>query len=173
MLKNTMVDRLNKQINLEFFSSNLYLQMSAWCDSKGFDGAAKFLSLHAEEEQMHMRRLFNYVKETGAVPMIGAIEAPQAEFTSLIEVFKETLKHEQLVTESINELVGFAFENKDFSTFNFLQWYVAEQHEELDLFNKINDLASLLSDDKKGLYFFNKELMEMSKTKTIEALPEE
>ena len=30
----------------------------------------------------------------------------------------------------INELVEVTFANKDYSTFNFLQWYVAEQHEE-------------------------------------------
>jgi len=30
MLSKTMVEQLNDQINLEFFSSNLYLQMSAW-----------------------------------------------------------------------------------------------------------------------------------------------
>ena len=39
MLSQTMVEQLNEQINLEFFSSNLYLQMSAWCEDKGFEGA--------------------------------------------------------------------------------------------------------------------------------------
>ena len=48
MLSKTMVEQLNDQINLEFFSSNLYLQMSAWCEDKGFEGAAEFLRVHAE-----------------------------------------------------------------------------------------------------------------------------
>ncbi len=54
MLSKTMADQLNDQINLEFFSSNLYLQMSAWCEDKGFEGAAEFLRVHAVEEMEHM-----------------------------------------------------------------------------------------------------------------------
>lgn len=30
MLAKAMVERLNEQLNLEFYSANLYLQMSAW-----------------------------------------------------------------------------------------------------------------------------------------------
>ena len=45
-----MVEKLNQQLNLEFYSSNLYLQMSAWCEEQGFAGAAEFLRKHANEE---------------------------------------------------------------------------------------------------------------------------
>ena len=50
MLSNSVIKLLNDQMNLEFYSSNLYLQMSAWCEQQGFEGAAKFLSEHAAEE---------------------------------------------------------------------------------------------------------------------------
>ena len=90
MLAETMVAQLNEQINLEFFSSNLYLQMSAWCEDKGFEGAAEFLRAHAQEEMEHMQKLFTYVSETGALPILGTIEAPQHEFETLGEVFRET-----------------------------------------------------------------------------------
>ena len=50
MLAKAMIDKLNEQVNLEFYSSNLYLQMSAWCEDKSFDGAAAFLRKHANEE---------------------------------------------------------------------------------------------------------------------------
>ncbi len=46
MLAKAMIEKLNEQINLEFYSSNLYLQMSAWCEDKGFEGAATFLRKH-------------------------------------------------------------------------------------------------------------------------------
>ena len=74
MLSEKMVTRLNEQINLEFYSSNLYLQMAAWCDYKGFNGCGKFLSGHAQEEMMHMQRLFTYVNECGAMAKLGTIE---------------------------------------------------------------------------------------------------
>ncbi len=128
MLKAQMVEQLNVQINLEFYSSNLYLQMSAWCEGKGSEGAGAFLRNHAIEEMQHMNRLFTYVSETGAMPILGAIDAPEHEFESLSAVFQATYKHECLITEKINDLAHAAFTNQDYSTFNFLPWFVSEQH---------------------------------------------
>ncbi|GLX83767.1 ferritin [Thalassotalea loyana] len=164
MLKPEMVEKLNEQINLEFFSSNLYLQMSAWCEDQGFEGAAEFMRKHAIEEMDHMNRLFTYVSETGALPIIGTIEAPAHQFSSLGEVFEETYKHECLVTERINALAHAAFQSQDYSTFNFLQWYVAEQHEEEKLFKGILDKLELVGDNGQALFFIDKDLAELAKT---------
>lgn len=159
-----MVDKLNDQINLEFFSSNLYLQMSAWCEEQGFEGAAEFMRKHAIEEMEHMNRLFTYVSETGALPILGTIEAPSHQFASLGDVFQETYKHECLVTERINSLAHAAFQSQDYSTFNFLQWYVAEQHEEEKLFKGILDKIELVGENGQALFFIDKDLAELAKT---------
>ena len=158
MLSANVIKLLNDQMNLEFYSSNLYLQMSAWCEQNGFEGAAKFLSAHAAEEMQHMRKLFTYLNETGALAVITAIEAPAHEYKSLIEIIELTYKHEKLITSKINELVGKTFEEKDYSAFNFLQWYVAEQHEEEKLFSGILDKLNLLGEDGKGLFLIDKDL---------------
>lgn len=162
MLSKNVIDALNAQLNLEFFSSNLYLQMSAWCEKKGFPGAAQFLLAHADEEMQHMRRLFTYLTETGALAVIGKIEAPQSDFDSLKSIFELTYKHEKLVTSKINELVAMTFEDKDFSSFNFLQWYVAEQHEEEKLFSGILDKFNLVGTDGRGLYHIDGDLATLS-----------
>ena len=158
MLSSNVIKLLNDQMNLEFYSSNLYLQMSAWCEQNGFEGAAKFLSAHAAEEMQHMRKLFTYLNETGALAVITAIEAPAHEYKSLKEIFELTYEHEKLITSKINELVGKTFEEKDYSAFNFLQWYVAEQHEEEKLFSGILDKLNLLGEDGKGLFLIDKDL---------------
>lgn len=158
MLKPAMIEKLNQQINLEFYSSNLYLQMSAWCNENGYEGAAAFLLRHADEELQHMQKLFAYVSETGALPILGEIAAPQHEFTSLKQLFTLVLEHEQLITQKINQLVDESFVEKDYSTFNFLQWYVAEQHEEETLFKRILTKFDLAGEDQRGLYFVDKEL---------------
>ena len=101
MLAKAMIEKLNEQINLEFYSSNLYLQMSAWCEDKGFEGAATFLRQHAVEERQHMERLFTYVSETGAMPMLGAIDAPPHEIKSQGDIFRNTHEHEYHITQSI------------------------------------------------------------------------
>ena len=162
MLTNTMLEKLNEQINIEFYSSNLYLQMSAWCDDKGFSGASIFLKKHAEEERQHMERLFNYVTETGGLPLLGTIEAPPHDFASLSQVFHQTLEHEYFVTRKINELAQVALETQDYSTFHFLQWYVSEQHEEEHLFKGLVDKLALVGEDGKGMYFFDKELSKLA-----------
>ncbi|USD60518.1 non-heme ferritin [Vibrio sp. SCSIO 43140] len=163
MLSPSMVQHLNEQINLEFFSSNLYLQMSAWCEDRGFEGAAEFLRKHADEEMQHMHRLFTYVSETGALPILGSIEAPRHDFESLGDVFRETYKHEQMITERINKLAHVAFTAQDYSTFNFLQWYVAEQHEEEKLFKGILDKLELVGENGQALFFIDKDLATLAK----------
>jgi len=161
MLKTEMIAKLNDQLNLEFYSANLYLQMSAWCSEKGFEGAAAFLREHSQEEMGHMQRLFKYLSDTGALPVLGAIAAPPTDFASLADVFQQTYEHEQLITVRINELVDAAMTSKDYSTFNFLQWYVAEQHEEETLFKSVLDKLSLVSNTGNGLFFVDKDLKSM------------
>jgi ferritin len=163
MLTDTMIEKLNEQINQEFYSSNLYLQMSAWCEDKGYEGAAAMLRGHAAEEMQHMNRLFTYVSETGALPVLGAVAAPPYQFTSLKDVFAQTYKHECLITKKINELTHVAFSTHDYSTFNFLQWYVAEQHEEEKLFKSILDKIQLVGEDGKALFWVDKDLADIAK----------
>lgn len=164
MLTDNMVQKLNEQINLEFYSSNLYLQMSAWCEDKGFEGAALMLRKHAIEEMDHMNRLFTYVSETGALPIVGIIDAPPYNFASLKQLFQEIYDHECLITNKINALTHVAFSTQDYSTFNFLQWYVAEQHEEEKLFKGILDKISLVGEDGKALFWIDKDLAKMANT---------
>ncbi|MFP1725073.1 non-heme ferritin [Lonsdalea quercina] len=169
MLKKEMIQKLNEQLNLEFYSANLYLQMSAWCGNKGFEGASAFLKSHSQEEMEHMQRLFDYLDDTGSMPVLGAIEAPPVEFDSLTDIFKLTFEHEQLITGKINELAHAAMTLQDYSTFNFLQWYVAEQHEEEKLFNSILDKLAMVSTSEGGLFFIDQDLKRMATTTTPSA----
>ena len=153
-----MIEKLNAQMNLELYSSLLYQQMSAWCSYHTFEGAAAFLRRHAQEEMTHMQRLFDYLTDTGNLPRINTVESPFAEYSSLDELFQETYKHEQLITQKINELAHAAMTNQDYPTFNFLQWYVSEQHEEEKLFKSFIDKLSLAGKSGEGLYFIDKEL---------------
>ena len=162
MLTNEMTARLNDQLNLEFYSANLYLQMSAWCSDKGFEGAAAFLKSHSREEMEHMQRLFDYLSDTGVMPVLGSIAAPPVSFNSLADLFQQTYEHEQLITRKINKLAHAAMISQDYSTFHFLQWYVAEQHEEEKLFKSVLDKLALVGDSGKSLFFVDKDLAQMN-----------
>lgn len=158
MLKKDMIEKLNEQMNLELFSSLLYQQMSAWCSYHSFEGAAAFMRRHAQEEMTHMQRLFAYLTDTGNMPQINTVPSPYKEYSSLDDLFSATYEHEQLITRQINELAHAAMISQDYPTFNFLQWYVAEQHEEEKLFKSVLDKLSLVGKSGDGLYLIDKEL---------------
>ncbi len=162
MLSKNLLQKLNTQVTLEFYSSNLYLQMSAWCDYKGLAGSAKFFREHAAEEMNHMQKIFGYIQDTGSLAIVDAIEKPEIEFTNLKDLFTTTFKHEKMITNQINEIVGLALTEKDYSTFNFLQWYVAEQHEEEKLFKSILDKIDIIGLDGRGLFMIDREIGNIS-----------
>jgi len=158
MLSTKILKKLNEQIKLEHFASNLYLSMSSWCQAQGLDGSAFFLLKHSEEELEHMRKLFNYVNKTGAQAKVSAIDAPESDFKDIKTLFEKTMDHEQFITGKINELVDLALKEKDYSTFDFLQWYVSEQHEEEALFKQIIDKINVIGLEGRGLYMIDKEV---------------
>lgn len=158
MISKEMEARLNEQIAKEAYASFLYLSMSAWCEYKGLEGCANFMRRQSEEEHMHMTKLINYLFETSARAIISAVDQPPADFDHPKALFQEVLAHEQRVTQSINELVEYAMVEKDHSTYNFLQWYVAEQREEENLMQSILDKIDLIGESPQSLYFIDKEL---------------
>lgn len=158
MLSASMIDCLNQQINLEIYSSHLYLQMSSWCAYQALEGSAMFLAQHADEEMMHMRRLLNYLNETGSRVVITGMEAPPSTYNSLKEMFEKIYSHEQVVTSKINHLVHLANTEPDYSTLQFLQWYVAEQHQEEFLFKSVLDKINLIGTEGQGLFLIDQEI---------------
>lgn len=164
MLSPQVSKALNKQIELEGFSSQYYLSMASWAETQGLNGVSMFLYHHADEERMHMLKLIKFVNERGGHGVVPALKQPPVTFKSVKAIFEEILKHEIGVTSDINGLVDATLKEKDYTTHNFLQWYVSEQIEEEALARKIVDKLKLIGDDKGGLYFFDRDLETMANT---------
>tara|TARA_Y100000296_G_C5047028_1_gene192821 strand:- start:79 stop:594 length:516 start_codon:yes stop_codon:yes gene_type:complete len=162
MLSESIKEKLTAQINIEDQSARMYLAMASWCRYKGYEGAANFLFAHYHEEVGHMLKLLNYVNETGAHAEIRPVSDVVNSFTSLQEVFEIVYDHEKKITTEINNLVSACWEEKDYSTFNFLQWYVGEQHEEEALFSGILDKFRLIGAGENGLYLVDREIEKIS-----------
>lgn len=158
MLTEKMEKALNVQVNLEAQASDSYLAMASWCDHHGFTGSAKFFYEQAEEERGHMLKLFHYTNDAGGYAKLTATKAPATTFKSLHEVFELALAHEQGVTKAIYQLVDTAMSIKDYSTVNFLQWYVAEQHEEEKLFKDILARFQVAGKDVGVNYFIDRDV---------------
>ena len=158
MLKSIIEKALNKQIELEASSSQFYLSMASWTESQGLGGTSSFLYQHSDEERMHMLKLVKFINERGGSAIIPALIKPPSTFKSLKHVFESLLEHELNVTESINNIVGLCLDEKDFTTHNFMQWYVAEQLEEEALARTTIDKLNMIGSDKGGLYLFDRDL---------------
>ncbi|NJN41887.1 MAG: ferritin [Flammeovirgaceae bacterium] len=149
---------LNKQIEMEGKSSAYYLSMASWCETQGYENSAQFLYKHAEEERMHMLKLFNYVNTAGGHALQPELSGIKHTFKGLREVFDLILHHEIAVTESINNIVDHCFQIKDYATFNFLQWFVAEQREEETLARRAVELFELIGQEGVGLWMIDQEI---------------
>ena len=162
MLSQRMQEALNKQVLMEAQSSHAYLAMGSWADIQpGLKGVTKFFFKHSDEERMHMLKLIHYINERGGFAIVPSLAQPVLTFVSLKKAFEELFAHEVKVSNSINELVDIALEEKDYATHNFLQWYVNEQIEEERLARECNDKLELIGDDKSGLYLFDRDIMTM------------
>lgn len=149
---------LNDQVEKEASSSQFYLAMASWAENNGLNGTAKFMYTHSDEERFHMLKLVKFINERGGKAIIPALSVPPKEFKDLTNVFELLLEHEIMVTESINNLVDICLQEKDYTTHNFVQWYVSEQLEEEALARMVLDKLKLIGGDKGGMYMFDRDL---------------
>ena len=162
MLKQIIEKALNQQIKVEAESSQIYLAMASWAETEGLGGAAQFLYKHSDEERMHMLKLVQYVNERGGKAVIPQLVQPAKVYESLPNLFQTLLDHEIMVSGDINNLVDICLTEKDYTTHNFLQWYVAEQIEEEALARTIMDKLNMIGTDKGGLYLFDRDIESIS-----------
>jgi ferritin len=158
VLKKTIQDGLNDQIQAEFFSAYLYLSMCAWCEDNNFEGFAHWMRMQAQEEMFHAMKIFDYVNMTGGRVLLQATPQPETEWSKPRDVFEAALAHEQHMTENINNLVGLCIEERDYATHSMLQWFIGEQVEEEATVDAIVGKLKLMGGEGQGLFMMDREL---------------
>lgn len=130
MLKKTLADLINLQVNREFYSAYLYLDMSAYATDHGMIGFAQWFKIQAQEERDHALYFVEYLHHVGAPVVYETIAKPERAYKDFEGLLQETLRHEQSITASIGNILGEAIKEKDYLTQEFLQWFIREQGEE-------------------------------------------
>jgi len=161
MLSQKIQDALNAQIEVEASSSQFYLAMASWAETNGLNGVANFLYAHSDEERQHMLKLIKFINERGGKAVVPQLSKPPEEFESIQTIFQSLFDHEVKVTSEINSVVELCLTEKDYTTHNFMQWYVAEQIEEEALAADLLDKLKLIGGDNGGLYLFDRDLESM------------
>ncbi|MHA7108574.1 ferritin [Sunxiuqinia elliptica] len=158
MLKETVLEALNKQINAEMHSAYLYLSMSAYFEDQGLSGFANWMKVQYQEELSHSLKIFDFVNERNGRVILEPIASVPTEFDGVIDVYEKTLEHEQKVTEMINQLMDVAVKASDHATQSFLKWFVDEQVEEEANVNELLDNLKLINGQGNGVFMLNREL---------------
>ncbi|MBS5522930.1 MAG: ferritin, partial [Clostridiales bacterium] len=158
MISEKVAKLLNEQINKEFYSAYLYLDFSNFYVDQGLNGFANWYKVQAQEERDHAMLFMQYMQNNDLKVTLEAIEKPDKVFTENKEPLAAALEHERYVTSLINTIYDAAYQEKDFRTMQFLDWFVKEQGEEetnaTDLIKKMD----LFGADPKSLYMLDNEL---------------
>ena len=148
---------LNQQINKEFYSAYLYLDMSNYYDELDLDGYANYYNIQAQEERDHALLFMQYMQQNSLKITLEAIDKPDKVYASVIDPLVAAAEHERYVTALINDLYHEAYEAKDFRTMQFLDWFVKEQAEEEDNADSMISRYKLFGGDPRGLYLLDQE----------------
>ena len=159
MLNKKVEKILNEQVQKEDYSSQLYLAMASWAENQGFSGVSEWLYAQSDEERLHMLKFIKYINERDGEALIPGMEQPPKAFSNLSEMFDAVLKHEQYISKSINDIVAMCMDEKDFTTLNWIQWFVEEQIEEEAAVKDIIDKLKMVGD--KNLYMFDRDILSM------------
>ena len=124
MLNKKVEEILVAQIGKEIYSSNLYLSMASWAEQNGYSGVSKWMLAQSQEEMDHTKKFISYINSKGGKAIVPAVDCPPVDFKDIKDLFESTLEHEQYVSSTINEIVKVTVEVGDFSTNQWMQWFV-------------------------------------------------
>ena len=148
---------LNDQINKEFYSAYLYLDMANYYTGLDLDGYANYYMIQAQEERDHALLFMKYMQNNGLPVTLEAIAKPDKIFTQVLDPLVMAAEHERYVTALINDIYHEAHQNRDYRTMKFLDWFVDEQMEEEENADKMVSRYKLFGQDPKGLYLLDQE----------------
>ncbi|MGN0985292.1 MAG: ferritin [Candidatus Enterenecus sp.] len=148
---------LNQQVNKEFYSAYLYLDMSNFYDDQDLAGYANYYMVQAQEERDHALQFIKYMQDNSLKVTLEAIDKPDKVFNTVLDPLVIAAEHERYVTSLINDIYHEAHEAKDYRTMKFLDWFVNEQMEEEDNADTMVSRYKLFGSDPRGLYLLDQE----------------
>jgi ferritin len=135
------IDRLNEQIGHEFAASQQYLAIAVYYDDETLPRLAAFFYQQALEERNHALMMVQYLLDAGGSAPIPGIDPPQSEFGDVVAPITLALKQERKVSDQINSLTAIARQESDYTSEQFMQWFIKEQIEEI---SSMSDLLKVV-----------------------------
>ena len=139
MISDKMNAQINAQITSEFGAAHTYLAMACYFDDLSLPALTAFFEKQSAEEREHAEKFIGYVRDIGGKVTLEGIARPDASWQSPAQAVQAALDSELTVTRQIHALADLAREENDHSTKNFLNWFVAEQVEEVATMTQLTD----------------------------------
>jgi ferritin len=146
--------QLNEQIAYEFGAHQQYVSCAVYYDAESLPQLAGFFYRQALEERDHAMMMVQYLLDTGAEVKIPGVEAPTTAFDEVTAPIALALAQEERVTGQINALAATAREHSDFSSEQFMQWFIREQIEEVATMSGLLRVAERSHDDVAAIEDF-------------------
>jgi bacterioferritin B len=124
-------EKLNAQIANEFAAHQQYVACAIFYDSEALPQLARFFYRQALEERGHALMMVRYLLDTDAVVKTPGVKEPRSLFADIVEPIALALEQEQRVSEQINALAATARDEGDYTSEQFVQWFIKEQVEEV------------------------------------------
>ena len=141
------VEQLNAQIANELAAHNQYLACAVYYDALTMPQMAAFFYGQALEERDHAMMMVQYLIDADADVVIPGVSAPQVQFADIVAPVALALAQEKRVTEQINALAGCARGEGDYTSEQFMQWFIKEQVEEVATMSDLLAIVSRSQDD--------------------------
>jgi ferritin len=122
---------LEEQVRNEFSASQQYIAIAAYFDADDLPQLARHFYAQAVEERNHAMMIVRYLLDRGFHVEIPGIDAVCNTFASPRDALVMALDQERTVTEQVTRLAAVARDEGDYLGDQFLQWFIAEQVEEV------------------------------------------
>jgi bacterioferritin B len=131
MPSDAFVAKLNEQIAHEYAAHQQYVAIAVHYDHDTLPQLARFFYRQALEERDHAMMMVQYLLDADEHAVVPGVEAPQVDFDDIVGPVAVALSQGKRVSEQINALAALARQEGDYSSEQFMQWFIKEQIEEV------------------------------------------
>jgi ferritin len=147
MAADAFVSLLNEQIAHEYAAHQQYVACAVYYDAETLPQLARFFYAQALEERDHAMMMVQYLIDADADVVIPGVAAPQVAFADIVAPVALALDQEKRVTTQINALAGRARAEGDYTSEQFMQWFIKEQVEEVATMSDLLRVVERSRDD--------------------------
>jgi ferritin len=150
----TFAVMLNEQIANEFAAHQQYVACAVYYDSQALPRLAGFFYRQALEERDHAMMMVKFLLDTDAQVTVSGVAAPSTLFDDVVAPIALALDQERRVSEQINTLAATARQESDYTSEQFMQWFIREQIEEVATMTNLLRVAERSRHDEADIEDF-------------------